>query len=583
MGCAAIACLMMVGCGDDDDGPTDTGMDMTDSSVMDDTGTATDTGTDTGPGTDTGGGDLCEGVDCSGESGPCSVGVCNPADGTCQMELVAEGTACDDGTACTTGDACSAFGDCVGETLDCSSIDDDCSVGACDPVEGCMPSPRDDGTECDDGSACTAGDVCTGGTCGGTETDCSDLTDMCMVGMCDPATGDCAAMPVADGTACDDGDMCTTGDACSAGVCSGMSSCRVPVDAFQTGVARNTTRRGGRGGDAFEDVCPEGEVLKQLEVVVSGFITRITGLCAEMNISGAADPRFSTGGASRLSPHGRGTGAATRRVCPTGQVIVGFGGRANLLIDQLVPQCAPVELAVAGDEYELEIGAASALEPVGGSGGSAFAVTSCPAGTVAAGVFGSAGDGLDSFGLVCRAIEPAYTVETAAPTTTTMVGNRTGGDLFEDACPGGMVVTGFTFAGSGPLTGAGPICREALVVGPLSAPSGITFSERFNASFFRGTRPGGSTRVECPAGEVVTGFGGRANRLVDQVALRCQQLGVDADGLTLSGGTSLTPFGGSGGSAFRMVSCPADQVATQSRVRVGDSLDAFALGCSPGM
>lgn len=50
------------------------------------------------------------------------------------------------------------------------------------------------------------------------------MTDMCNTGTCDPTTGACTAVPVADGTSCDDADMCTSGDVCSAGVCGGAST-----------------------------------------------------------------------------------------------------------------------------------------------------------------------------------------------------------------------------------------------------------------------------------------------------------------------------------------------------------------------
>ena len=177
-------------------------------------------------------GDVCTGgvcagtaVDCSEGDDVCQVGFCVAEDGTCDVRDLEDGTACDDGDLCTVMNVCET-GECTGTPVDCSALDDACNVGMCDPdTGGCVAMPREDGTACDDGAACTTGDVCTAGTCGGTPLDCSGLDDACNVGVCDVVDGTCVAAPVDDGTACDDGDLCTTMDACAAGVCTAT-----PVD-----------------------------------------------------------------------------------------------------------------------------------------------------------------------------------------------------------------------------------------------------------------------------------------------------------------------------------------------------------------
>lgn len=79
---------------------------------------------------------------------------------------------------------------------------------------------------CDDGDMCTTSDACSGGSCGGTPVDCSSLDDVCVVGVCQPGTGTCAAEDETDGAACDDGDTCTVGDDCESGACtSGVDMC----------------------------------------------------------------------------------------------------------------------------------------------------------------------------------------------------------------------------------------------------------------------------------------------------------------------------------------------------------------------
>lgn len=136
----------------------------------------------------------CAGVPrmCPGGDGICSFAVCSPDSGDCTVEKLDDGTACDDGDVCTLADTC---------------VDGFC-VGASDEAAG---------TRCDDGDACTGDDRCEeGGTCiGNSLLDCSDLDDACTVGACVVGweTLECAAVPVLDGLRCDEG-------FCLAGACS---------------------------------------------------------------------------------------------------------------------------------------------------------------------------------------------------------------------------------------------------------------------------------------------------------------------------------------------------------------------------
>jgi hypothetical protein len=78
-------------------------------------------------------------------------------------------------------------------------------------------------SDCDDGSACNGVETCEAGVCSrtGVEVDCSHLDDACSIGRCAADSGACVAQPRLDGSPCDDGAWCTEGDSCSAGVCSG--------------------------------------------------------------------------------------------------------------------------------------------------------------------------------------------------------------------------------------------------------------------------------------------------------------------------------------------------------------------------
>ena len=199
--------------------------------------------------------------DCAAEVrplGPCQAAVCLPGVGTCAVQNLADGAACDDGSACTVGDQCFA-GDCAPGVAPVCDDGDPCTDDACDPVVGCVTVQNTE--PCDDGNPCTQGDVCAAGVCVGgqntcpcatdadclefddgdlcngtlfcatvggasvcevdpdTTVSCEPVDDPCQTAACDPLTGDCVAVPVADGIACEDGDLCTGPDLCEAGAC----------------------------------------------------------------------------------------------------------------------------------------------------------------------------------------------------------------------------------------------------------------------------------------------------------------------------------------------------------------------------
>jgi hypothetical protein len=162
---------------------------------------------------------LGDAVDCSGFDSDCTVGACNAATGVCDAIPANEGGGCDDGDLCTINDAC-FNGVCDAEAVDCSGLDDECNVGVCNPTNGsCEAAPINEGLGCNDGDLCTDGDMCSAGTCEGSAVDCTGLDDTCVIGACNPSTGSCETLPANEGGACDDGDNCTINDACTSGVC----------------------------------------------------------------------------------------------------------------------------------------------------------------------------------------------------------------------------------------------------------------------------------------------------------------------------------------------------------------------------
>ena len=159
-------------------------------------------------------------LSCAGDDA-CTVGVCDEATNTCLIQPGNNGAQCDDGDPCTYFGSCQGGACNKGAKIDCSFLDSECSIGTCDPVQGCIVTPVNDGFPCDDGLFCTGGDSCQQGACtGGPPLDCAPPGG-CFVSTCDEATDKCINVPGNDGAACEDGSPCTASTTCAAGVCSG--------------------------------------------------------------------------------------------------------------------------------------------------------------------------------------------------------------------------------------------------------------------------------------------------------------------------------------------------------------------------
>ena len=271
--------------------------------------------------------------ECTDEPGPCEEKQTDPVTGDCSIVPKPNGTACDDGDLCTQIDECSQ-GLCAGtQPVSCSAMDDCHSPGTCDPATGeCSNPEKPDGTACDDGSVCTDSDQCIGGGClgtpvvcddglfcsfdtcdptmggcvsdtstcacqtdndcddgnpctgvetcdtstnlcqNGTPVSCSSLNDQCNQGTCNPASGQCEATPVMNGSACDDGDLCTTGDACQSGACTGGSPvvCTPLSDCHDAGVCDPGTGACSNPQKSDGSVCTDGDSCTQTDECQSG-------------------------------------------------------------------------------------------------------------------------------------------------------------------------------------------------------------------------------------------------------------------------------------------------------------------------
>ena len=110
--------------------------------------------------------------------------------------------------------------------VDCSNLNGPCVVGVCNPSSGqCEAQNKSAGTACNDGNRCTVNDRCNGsGGCVSDPVECSGLNNQCTTGVCNASSGACEPQYKDTSTACDDGNLCSVNDHCdSAGNCAGTA------------------------------------------------------------------------------------------------------------------------------------------------------------------------------------------------------------------------------------------------------------------------------------------------------------------------------------------------------------------------
>jgi hypothetical protein len=222
--------------------------------------------------------------DCSFATTDCAVGLCNARTGQCVGDPVPNTTPCDDGDPCTVGDHCNNGVCAAGTPKDCSSADGTCSVGVCDPESGqCVAEPAGNQTSCNDGDPCTTGDQCTNGVCGGAAKDCSNLTDACHTGTC-ATNGDCVATNKTNGTTCNDGNLCTTGDLCTAGVCAGATKdCSSLTNTCNTGQCSANTGQCLAVPKTNGTSCSDGDLCTTGDQCAGGVCDGVPKDCSNLN------------------------------------------------------------------------------------------------------------------------------------------------------------------------------------------------------------------------------------------------------------------------------------------------------------
>jgi hypothetical protein len=151
------------------------------------------------------------------DGNPCTVDACD-AGGACTHTPAGDGTSCSDGDACNGSETCQSGTCTAGAPLVCND-GNPCTVDSCDAVLGCTTASAENGTSCSDGDACNGQETCQSGVCSpGAPVDCND-GNPCTSDSCEPLSGNCANVPVGDGTSCSDGDACNGDETCQLGFC----------------------------------------------------------------------------------------------------------------------------------------------------------------------------------------------------------------------------------------------------------------------------------------------------------------------------------------------------------------------------
>jgi hypothetical protein len=277
--------------------------------------------------------DACSGGSCkagnttacpNGDS--CNLSACDAKTGKCGLKPQPKGSVCEDGVYCTDNDACDSAGKCVaGPARDCKGSGDACNDGICDNVASqCTQKAKAKGVVCDDGQYCTEKDACDGeGQCsGGTDKECSNGNNACLVGVCDDAKDVCKTNPVPKDSLCNDGNQCTQKDACDgAGKCNGTNAKVCDGDACNDGVCTPTNGACSTKPKAKGVTCNDADLCTQLDTCDGA--GKCSGADPVLCKSDTCNDGVCSGGNCGLKPKQGDVGCDDGNACTTNDVCGG--------------------------------------------------------------------------------------------------------------------------------------------------------------------------------------------------------------------------------------------------------------------
>jgi hypothetical protein len=170
------------------------------------------------------------------------------------------------------------------------------------------------------------------------------------------------------------------------------------------------------------------------------------------------------------------------------------------------------------------------------------------------------------------------------PVQVTALAGGAGGTANNDDCPVGQVLVGVNVtadATSGQLRSIQGVCGVATLGG---APARMSFPTAGAATLtLRGTSTGPTNFRRCPQGYALTAISGRASTVLESLTLQCSRVDVTGTGpytVTVPAASrNIVPVGGTGGTAFASIACPANRVAMGLASRTGAAVDALGLRC----
>lgn len=158
------------------------------------------------------------------------------------------------------------------------------------------------------------------------------------------------------------------------------------------------------GGIADSSACPSFSALTGVGVKINSYLRQARSHCTGLlfdSSSGNVTPEGSGSYGDWMTntpPYQLTDGQS---VCPAGKVVVGYKSRSDLLVDGVQVIC---------DSFTgyRPAGVTSVGGYTGGGGGYANSDVFCPAGQVAVGIEGQAGDGIDYFRLQCARLYVSF-------------------------------------------------------------------------------------------------------------------------------------------------------------------------------
>lgn len=173
---------------------------------------------------------------------------------------------------------------------------------------------------------------------------------------------------------------------------------------------------------------------------------------------------------------------------------------------------------------------------------------------------------------------PRPTLTTSGYPNTFVRGPESTATIIRDVCPAGSVLVGVDFSiEQNVVNGVHPHCGV-----PHLAEDGTSIALTPGQTLpWRGNNRTGDAPRSCPTNQVVVGFESRHGLLIDQLALRCAPLALDAaNALSIGLITELPPAGNNGGGGNPTTDCGPGTIAAGVQTRSASWLEGFGLVCT---